>query len=104
MITVRMTMKLDQSPADWSAALVRTQADSAGLTPTDAYWERVRSLREHVGRVGAQAAVWALIRRRRYFWGDARGGRVDLHRPFPRGGPQAQGNPLAGLLRTKGEH
>lgn len=28
----------------------------------------------------------------------------NLHRLFPRGGPQNQGNRLAGLLRTKGEH
>ncbi len=27
-----------------------------------------------------------------------------LHQIFPNGGPQKQGNRLAGLLRTKGEH
>ena len=37
-------------------------------------------------------------------WGPQRGSNHHLHEMFPRGGPQKQGNRLAGLLRTKGEH
>ena len=37
-------------------------------------------------------------------WGKERGSNHYLHQIFPHGGPQKQGNRLAGLLRTKGEH
>jgi len=37
-------------------------------------------------------------------WGAEPGSNRHLHDMFPRGGPQKQGNRLAGLLRTKGEH
>ena len=37
-------------------------------------------------------------------WGPEAGSSAALHRLFPQGGPQKQGNRLAGLLRTKGEH
>ena len=37
-------------------------------------------------------------------WGAGLGSNRHLHDMFPRGGPQKQGNRLAGLLRTKGEH
>jgi len=37
-------------------------------------------------------------------WGQAKGSNHYLHALFPKGGPQKQGNRLAGLLRTKGEH
>jgi tRNA 2-thiouridine synthesizing protein E len=76
------------------------------------------------GRAGADAAHWELIHfLRAYFHGARRAGpgaRDDpalqrslgaergsnhhLHEMFPVGGPQKQGNRLAGLLRTKGEH
>ena len=45
-----------------------------------------------------------MIRHFREVWGGAKGSSRYLHRLFPRGGPQKQGNRLAGLLRTKGEH
>jgi tRNA 2-thiouridine synthesizing protein E len=45
-----------------------------------------------------------MIRHFRKLWGEERGSSRYLHRLFPRGGPQKQGNRLAGLLRTKGEH
>ena len=37
-------------------------------------------------------------------WDEERGNSKYLHKIFPYGGPQKQGNRLAGLLRTKGEH
>jgi tRNA 2-thiouridine synthesizing protein E len=37
-------------------------------------------------------------------WGKEKGSNHYLHELFPRGGPQKQGNRLAGIRRTKGEH
>jgi tRNA 2-thiouridine synthesizing protein E len=37
-------------------------------------------------------------------WGPDHGNNHHLHTLFPIGGPQKQGNRLAGLLKTKGEH
>ena len=40
----------------------------------------------------------------REVWDRDLGNNHHLHAIFPRDGPQKQGNRLAGLLRTKGEH
>ena len=48
--------------------------------------------------------VRVMIRHFTGVWGPERGSNHHLHEMFPRGGPQKQGNRLAGLLRTKGEH
>jgi tRNA 2-thiouridine synthesizing protein E len=45
-----------------------------------------------------------MIKHFRGVWDKERGSNRYLHHLFPRGGPQKQGNRLAGLLRTKGEH
>lgn len=91
-------------PADWSEAFVRTQAESEGLPLTDAHWELIRYLREHFVSAGTQASVRKMIKHFRRVWGEGRGESAHLHRLFPHGGPQKQGNRLAGLPRTKGEH
>jgi tRNA 2-thiouridine synthesizing protein E len=92
------------NPADWSEAFVRAQAQAEGLTLTDAHWELIRFLREHYARNGTQASVRDQVKHFRRVWGEEPGSSPALHRLFPRGGPQKQGNRLAGLLRTKGEH
>ena len=51
-----------------------------------------------------QAQVRVMIQHFAQAWGPQRGNNHYLHEIFPRGGPQKQGNRLAGLLRTKGEH
>jgi tRNA 2-thiouridine synthesizing protein E len=51
-----------------------------------------------------QAQVRVMIRHFTELWGTERGSNHYLHLLFPIGGPQKQGNRLAGLLRTKGEH
>ena len=51
-----------------------------------------------------QAQVRVMIKHFAQAWGPARGNNLYLHDLFPVGGPQKQGNRLAGLLRTKGEH
>lgn len=91
-------------PADWSEEFARAAAAAEGLELTDAHWELIRYLRQHYREHGVQAAVRDMMRHFRAIWGPERGSSRALHRLFPLGGPQKQGNRLAGLLRTKGEH
>jgi tRNA 2-thiouridine synthesizing protein E len=51
-----------------------------------------------------QPQVRVMIRHFTQAWGPQAGSNHALHAMFPAGGPQKQGNRLAGLLRTKGEH
>jgi tRNA 2-thiouridine synthesizing protein E len=91
-------------PGNWSEGFARTQAAAEGLQLTDAHWELIRHLREHFARTGTQASVRDMVRHFSRIWDADSGSSAALHRLFPRGGPQKQGNRLAGLPRTKGEH
>ena len=90
--------------ADWSEDFARAQARAEGLALTDEHWEVIRFLRRYFHEHGVQAQVRVMIRHFGAAWGPERGNNHYLHAIFPRGGPQKQGNRLAGLLRTKGEH
>lgn len=90
--------------SDWSEDFVRALADQEGLALTDAHWQVVYWLREYYSERGVQAQVRAMIKHFSALWDAQRGSNHALHALFPRGGPQKQGNRLAGLLRTKGEH
>jgi tRNA 2-thiouridine synthesizing protein E len=90
--------------SDWSEAFVRAQAAEEGLVLTDEIWEVIRYLRDFYERHEVQANVLEIIKHFRRVWGPEHGNNRYLHSIFPRGGPQKQGNRLAGLLRTKGEH
>ena len=90
--------------ADWSEDFARAQARSEGLALTDEHWEVIRFLRTYFQEHGVQAQVRVMIKHFVEAWGPKRGSNHHLHAIFPRGGPQKQGNRLAGLLRTKGEH
>jgi len=92
------------NPGDWSEDFARAQAAAEGLQLAAEHWEIIRFLREYFARRGAQASVRDMIKHFRNVWGKDKGSNQYLHRLFPRGGPQKQGNRLAGLLRTKGEH
>lgn len=92
------------NPSDWSEDFVRALAEHEGLALTAEHWEIVRYLRGHYADKGAQATVRDMIKHFRKVWDAERGSNRYLHKLFPRGGPQKQGNRLAGLLRTKGEH
>lgn len=89
---------------DWSEDFVRALARQEDLTLTDEHWAVIRFLREFYAEHGVQAQVRVMIKHFTELWGEARGSNHYLHELFPRGGPQKQGNRLAGLLRTKGEH
>jgi len=90
--------------ADWSEDFTRAQARSEGLILTDEHWEVIRYLRSYFHEHGVQPQVRVMIKHFTEAWGPERGSNHYLHAIFPRGGPQKQGNRLAGLLRTKGEH
>lgn len=89
---------------DWSEGFVRAQAEQEGLALTDEIWEVIRFLRDSYEKRRVQANVREIIKHFRQVWGPELGSNRHLHAIFPRGGPQKQGNRLAGLLRTKGEH
>jgi tRNA 2-thiouridine synthesizing protein E len=91
-------------PADWSEDFVRAAADNEGLKLTSQHWEVIRFLRQHFEAHQVQANVREIINHFRKAWGLELGSNRYLHDIFPRGGPQKQGNRLAGLLRVKGEH
>jgi tRNA 2-thiouridine synthesizing protein E len=88
----------------WSEEFARALAREEGLELTPAHWEVIRFLRDYYFRHGVQAQVRVMIRHFTEVWDPKRGSNHHLHEMFPRGGPQKQGNRLAGLLRTKGEH
>ena len=89
---------------DWSEDFARAQAEREGLALTPAHWELIHFLRAYYAEHGVQAQVRVMIRHFTQIWGPHRGSNHELHAMFPHGGPQKQGNRLAGLLRTKGEH
>lgn len=91
-------------PGEWSEGFVRALAAEEGLSLTDTHWEVVRYLRKCYAASGRQASVRDMVKHFSKLWGAETGSSPALHRLFPRGGPQKQGNRLAGLLRTKGEH
>jgi len=93
---------LDRS--QWSPAFARALAKREGLELTPAHWEVIEYLRDYEAEHGVQAQVRVMIKAFTDRWGEERGSNHHLHDMFPRGGPQKQGNRLAGLLRTKGEH
>ena len=89
---------------DWSEAFARALAEREGIELTAEHWEVIRFLRDYFAEHGVQAQVRVMIRHFSRIWGSELGMNHRLHEMFPRGGPQKQGNRLAGLLRTKGEH
>ncbi|HSB25795.1 MAG TPA: TusE/DsrC/DsvC family sulfur relay protein [Burkholderiaceae bacterium] len=93
-----------QNLADWSEDFARALAREEGLTLTPEHWEVIRFLRQYYHEHGVQPQVRVMIKHFTQAWGPARGSNHYLHALFPIGGPQKQGNRLAGLLRTKGEH
>jgi len=89
---------------DWSEDFAQAQATAEGLVLTDAHWQVIAFLRAYYDEHRVQAQVRAMIWHFAKVWGPERGNNHYLHVLFPVGGPQKQGNRLAGLLKTKGEH
>ncbi|MDD2917556.1 cobyrinate a,c-diamide synthase [Rhodoferax sp.] len=89
---------------DWSEDFARAQAQSENLVLTEAHWQVIHFLRAYFDEHRVQAQVRAMIQHFSKAWGPELGNNHHLHELFPIGGPQKQGNRLAGLLKTKGEH
>ncbi|HOZ66985.1 MAG TPA: TusE/DsrC/DsvC family sulfur relay protein [Burkholderiaceae bacterium] len=89
---------------DWSEDFARARAVTEGLELKPEHWEVIRFLREYYEEHRVQAQVRVMIWHFSKVWDEHRGSNHNLHELFPIGGPQKQGNRLAGLLKTKGEH
>ena len=89
---------------DWSEDFARAQARSEQLELTEEHWQVIHFLRSYFEEHRVQAQVRVMISHFAKAWGREHGNNHYLHELFPIGGPQKQGNRLAGLLKTKGEH
>ena len=89
---------------DWSEAFAKAQAEAEGLVLSESHWQVIAFLRAYYDEHRVQAQVRAMIWHFAKIWGPELGNNHHLHVLFPVGGPQKQGNRLAGLLKTKGEH
>jgi len=88
----------------WSEGFARAQAEQEKLVLTDEHWDVIHFIRTYYEEHNVQAQVRDMIRHFREAWGPERGNNHHLHEIFPMGGPQKQGNRLAGIRKTKGEH
>jgi len=93
-------VNLDQ----WSEDFVCALAEKEGLELTEEHWQVIRYIRDFHEKNNVQPNVRSMIKHFRSAWGADRGNNRYLHDIFPKGGPQKQGNRLAGIRRTKGEH
>lgn len=93
-----------QNMGEWSEDYARALAKQDALELTDEHWQIIHFIREFEATHQVQPQVRAMIKHFTALWGPERGNNHYLHDLFPRGGPQKQGNRLAGVRRTKGEH
>jgi tRNA 2-thiouridine synthesizing protein E len=89
---------------DWSEEFANALAQEEGLNLTDEHWQVIRYIRDYHHTHRVQPQVRVMITHFTQQWGAEKGSNHYLHEIFPRGGPQKQGNRLAGIRRTKGEH
>ena len=88
----------------WSEDYVRASAEREGLELTDEHWQVISFIRDFHEKHGVQAPVRDMVKFFRKAWGKEHGNSKYLHEIFPKGGPQKQGNRLAGVRKPKGEH
>ena len=89
---------------DWTEGYTYAIAAKEGLELTSEHWDVIRYIREYLEEYQTQPQVRDMIKYFRKTWGKERGNNRYLHDIFPMGGPQKQGNRLAGIHRTRGEH
>ncbi len=89
---------------EWSEDYAKALAVQEKLVLTDEHWDVIRFIREYYEEHRVQAPVRDMVKHFREAWGPERGNSRHLHDIFPMGGPQKQGNRLAGIRKTKGEH
>ncbi|WP_428607522.1 TusE/DsrC/DsvC family sulfur relay protein [Sedimenticola sp.] len=93
-----------QDMDEWSEGFAVAQAAKENLTLTDEHWDVIHFIRHYYQEHHVQAQVRDMIKHFKKVWGSDRGNNRYLHDIFPMGGPQKQGNRLAGIRKTKGEH
>ena len=89
---------------EWSEEFVHVRAEEEELELNNEHWEVIRFIRGFYDEHGVQAPVRDMIKYFRKTWGKDKGNTRYLHQIFPKGGPQKQGNRLAGVRKPKGEH
>lgn len=89
---------------DWNEGFARALAEQENLELTAEHWDVINFIRKHYDEHQVQPQVRDMIKHFRTAWGPERGTNHHLHDLFPMGGPQKQGNRLAGIRKTKGEH
>ena len=89
---------------EWSEDFVHVRAQEEELNLTDEHWQVIRFIRTFYDQHGVQAPVRDMIKYFKKTWGKDKGNTRYLHQIFPKGGPQKQGNRLAGVRKPKGEH
>jgi tRNA 2-thiouridine synthesizing protein E len=93
-------INIDEWTEDFTIALAAKEE----LELTDEHWEVVHYIRNYYEEHHIQAQVRDMIKHFKKQWGPEHGNNRYLHDIFPKGGPQKQGNRLAGIHRTRGEH
>ena len=88
----------------WSEDYVHAAAKREELELNDEHWQVIYFIREFHDKHGVQAPVRDMIKHFKKVWGKEKGNSRYLHQIFPKGGPQKQGNRLAGVRKLKGEH
>ena len=89
---------------EWSEEFVHVRAAAEGLDLTEEHWEVIRFIRNYHDEHSVQAPVRDMIKHFKKSWGKEKANTRYLHQIFPKGGPQKQGNRLAGVRKPKGEH
>ncbi len=88
----------------WSVDYVYASAKREGLELNDEHWRVIYFIRDFHEKHGVQAPVRDMVKHFKKAWGKEKGSSTYLHKIFPKGGPQKQGNRLAGVRKPKGEH
>lgn len=88
----------------WSEQFVHARAVQEELELTNEHWEVIYYIREFHDNHGVQAPVRDMLKHFKKVWGKEKANTRYLHEIFPKGGPQKQGNRLAGVRKPKGEH
>ena len=88
----------------WSELFVLAAAKREGLHLTEDHWQVIYFIRHYYHEHGVQAPVRDMVKYFSKLWGREKGNSTYLHKIFPHGGPQKQGNRLAGVRKPKGEH
>ncbi len=89
---------------EWTENFVTVRAEEEGLELNSEHWEIINYIREYYERNNVQAPVRDMIKHFKKTWGKEKANTRYLHKIFPLGGPQKQGNRLAGVRKPKGEH